>query len=435
MTATVPASNAADRTHQAQRRVLGVLVTAQVFSGAGLVAGLTVGALLVEHMLGSESLAGLPGALYTAGSALAAVGISRISQAHGRRPGLAVGYAFGALGSAGVVVAAVLSSPTLLFVSLFIYGAGTATNLQSRYAGADLAEPDHRGRAVSTVLVATTLGGVIGPNLASPAGHLAHGFGVPFLAGPFLLACAAYILATLILAAGLRPDPLLLARELAASGDHAEPHIASEHDELGGLTSDEPVISISEAPPPDVRRAGLALGVLTMILAQFVMIAVSTITPLEMHDHGHGTGAVGLVIAVHVAFMYLPSPLTGWLVDRYGSTTMAGAAAITFFASAVATSLAPPESVSMLTFALTLLGLAWNFGLVSGTALITETVPLVTRAKTQGMVDLSIAIAGASGGLSAGVAVGFAGFPAFALGGGVIALGIVPAIIFIARIR
>lgn len=177
------------------------------------------------------------------------------------------------------------------------------------------------------------------------------------------------------------------------------------------------------------------LGVLTMILAQFVMIAVSTITPLEMHNHGHGTGAVGLVIAVHVACMYLPSPVTGWLVDRFGSAKIALTSGFMFLAAGIAAAIASPQSVALLTFALALLGFAWNLGLISGTALVTENVPLETRAKTQGMVDLSIAIAGATGGLSAGVVVGLAGFPLLALGGGVVALAILPVVVITARVR
>ncbi len=125
----------------AQRRVLAVLVAAQVLSGAGLAAGITVGALLAQEMLDSTRLSGLPSGLFTAGSAVAAVLVGRVSQRHGRRPGLAAGYAAGAVGSAGVIAAAVADSAPLLFLSLFVYGAGSATNLQARYAGADLADP------------------------------------------------------------------------------------------------------------------------------------------------------------------------------------------------------------------------------------------------------------------------------------------------------
>ncbi|WP_229798373.1 MFS transporter, partial [Couchioplanes azureus] len=281
-----------------QRRVLTVLVVSQILSGGGLAAGITVGALLAADMLGGTGLAGLPSALFTAGSALASVVVGRLSQARGRRPGLALGYLAGAAGSAGVIVAAVAGSALLLFPALFLYGAGTAANLQARYAGADLAERTHRGRAVSTVLVATTVGGVVGPNLAAPAGELARALGVPHLAGPFLLSGAAYALAALALTCWLRPDPLLLARSLATA-------------EAGSAPAAAPCAA-------GTGPGRVAVGAAIMVLTQVVMVAVMTMTPVHMHDHGLGIAASGLVIAVHVAAMYLPSPATGWLVDRFG---------------------------------------------------------------------------------------------------------------------
>ncbi|MGW2742888.1 MFS transporter [Streptomyces sp. NPDC001450] len=405
---------------QAQRRILRVLVASQVLSGAGLAAGVTVGALLAQDMLGTTSLAGLPSALFTAGSALAAVAVGRISQARGRRPGLAIGYLTGAVGSAGVITAAVLDSPVLLFLALFVYGAGTATNLQARYAGADLADPAHRARAVSTVLVATTLGGVAGPNLAAPTGDFAETLGIPNLAGPFLLSGAAYALAAVVLATSLRPDPLLTARTLAAT-EQADPAKA-------------PAVLAHEG------RGGVVLGALVMVLTQLVMVAIMTMTPVHMHDHGHGTAASGLVIAIHIGAMYLPSPLTGRLVDLpharlrsrggtpSGRMTMATVSGVVLLTAGILAALAPADSVALLALALALLGLGWNFGLVSGTAIITDTVPLAARARTQGMVDVSIAIAGATGGISSGVIATAAGYPALALTAGVLALAILPAV-------
>ncbi|MGW3247241.1 MFS transporter [Streptomyces sp. NPDC001070] len=412
MTSTAPATTGISPDPQAQRRILTVLVTSQVLSGAGLAAGITVGALLAQDMLHSTGLAGLPSALFTAGSALAAIVVGRISQARGRRPGLATGYLTGALGAAGVIAAAIADSPALLFLALFVYGAGTATNLQARYAGADLAAPAHRARAVSTVLVATTLGGVVGPNLAAPTGDLAETLGIPNLAGPFLLAGVAYALAALVLAIWLRPDPLLLARSLDLQQQAAAA--------AGSITGD--------AAPAPARGSGLMLGALTMILTQLVMVAIMTMTPIHMHDHGHGTAASGLVIAIHVGAMYLPSPLTGWLVDRYGRTAIAAASGLTLLMAGITAATAPGDSIALLALALALLGLGWNFGLVSGTAMITDAVPLATRAKTQGMVDVSIAIAGATGGLASGIVVAAASYPALALTGGIIALAILPAV-------
>ncbi|MGW0639625.1 MFS transporter [Nocardia salmonicida] len=396
--------------HPAQRRTLAVLVAAQIFSGAGLAAGLTVGALLAQDMLGSTGLAGLPSAMFTVGSAAAAVGVGRISQRAGRRAGLALGYLTGGLGSFGVVVAAVTESLPLLFVSLIVYGAGTATSLQARYAGADLAQPAHRARAISTVLVATTVGAVVGPNLTTPMSNMAVRWGIPALSGPFVLSGAAYVLAALVLWVMLRPDPLVLARSLV-----------------------EPPGEDVVTDAPTRWSAPIVAGTTVMIVTQLVMAAVMTMTPIHMQHHGHGVGAAGFVIAVHVAGMYLPSLLSGVLVDRFGSGLVAVAAAGTLVAAGSAAALAPPSSVAALAVALGLLGIGWNLGLVAGTTMIADATPVATRARTQGTVDVGIAIAGAGGGLGSGVVVAFADYPGLALLGAGIALLIVPALAWTTR--
>ena len=418
-----------------QARTMRILIIAQVLSGAGLAAGITVGALLAEQMLGSTSVAGLPAALFTAGSAAAALLVGRISQRSGRRVGLSAGYAAGALGAAGVVLAAVLDSVPLLVVSLVIYGAGFATSLQARYAGADLAEPSHRGRAVSFILVATTLGAVAGPNLVDVTGNLAEAIGIPRLAGPFGLAALAYGLAALVLSALLRPDPLISARafavELDAAPTTSAPAGAAASPGSGRPAGPprRPVSSVSSDVEGDslaARGRSLRLAASAMIVTQVVMTAVMTMTPIHMRDHGHGLGATGLVIAIHIGCMYLPSPLTGVLADRLGRRPVIAAGALVLLAAGIISALAPAGSVALLALSLGLLGLGWNFGLIGGTALVTDAAPLETRAKTQGTVDLGVALAGAAGGLSSGVIVASTSFTVLSLAGGALALAIIP---------
>ncbi|MDD7967816.1 MFS transporter [Actinomycetospora sp. DW7H6] len=400
-----------------------MLVTAQILSGAGLAAGITVGALLAERMLGSTSLAGLPAALFTLGSALAALVVGRISQARGRRPGLSLGYGAGALGALGVVVAAALDSPVLLFVTLFVYGAGTATNLQARYAGADLAHPDRRGRAISIVLLATTAGGVAGPNLATATDAVATGVGLPSLTGPFVLAALAYGAAAVVLAALLRPDPLLTARARPtaptppgpAGGDATEAARTGETSPGGpGPTTGRSRSSVWSPP--------VLAGATTMIVTQLVMVAIMTMTPVHIISHGHGVAAAGLVIGVHVAAMYLLSPLSGWIVDRWGSPAAAVLAGIVLLASGLLAALAPTDSLVALTVALALLGLGWSLGLLSGTTALARALDPDTRARTQGNVDVAVAFAGAGGGLGSGLMVASAGYPTLALTGGLLAV-------------
>jgi MFS family permease len=391
-----------------QRRTLVILVLAQVLSGAALAAGVTVGALLAQDMLGSTRLSGLPSALFAAGGALAAVGVGRLSERSGRRVGLTAGYLVGAVGGFGVVAAAWLDDVVLLFASLFVYGAGVATSLQARYAGVDLAAPSRRGRAVSTVLVATTFGAVVGPNLVSVTGRMAEAIGIPALAGPFLLAGVAYGAAGLLLWAMLRPDPLQLARALAIVPSTAVgPDLNSR--QRGSAWS-----------PAVVSGAGI------LVLTQFVMVAIMTMTPIHIQHYGHDLSATGVVISAHIAAMFLPSPLSGWLVDRFGPRAIATASALTLLVAGLLAAAAPSASVITLGLALVLLGLGWNFGLVSGSTVITDAVPLAFRARTQGTVDLVVAVAGACGGVGSGLLVSATSYRTLALLGGLVALAVIP---------
>jgi MFS family permease len=402
-----------------QRRTLTVLLSAQILSGLGLAAGITVGALLAEQMLGSSRLSGLPTVFFTIGSAAAAVAVGWISQRSGRRAGLSAGYLTGALGSLGVVIAASISNVVLLFASMLVYGAGVSTNLQARYAGADLAAPSRRGRAVSIVLVATAVGAIIGPNLVSLTGDLASQAGVPRLAGPFILGGVAYASAGLVLWLLLRPDPLLLARSLAATSSKG-----GDARSDGSAGTDTPVRSSSQA-----RRTwspGVASGAGIMIITQVVMVAIMTMTPIQIEHYGHSLAITGVVIGAHVAGMFLPSPFSGWLVDRFGFRPIAVAAGVILLAAGLLAAWAPVDSVAMLLLALVLLGLGWNLGLVSGTTLVTNAVPLSTRARTQGMVDLGIALAGAGGGLSSGLIITASSYATLTIAGGILGLLVIP---------
>ncbi|WP_426183462.1 MFS transporter [Microbacterium sp. TWP3-1-2b2] len=393
-----------------QRRTLTVVVVSQILGGAGLAAGVTVGALLAQEMLGSDSLAGAPTALFTLGSALAAFLIGRFTQRWGRRIGLGLGFAAGGIGAGGVVLAAVTGSIPLLFVALFIYGAGTATNLQARYAGTDLALPTQRGTAVSVAMVSTTLGAVAGPNLVEPLGVLAVNWGIPSLAGPFLLAGLAYIAAGVVLLVLLRPDPFLVARQIGIANT-----VPPKEGEL------------QVVPRP---TTGAYVGATVMVLTQIAMVAIMTMTPVHMRAHQHGLGEVGLVIGIHIAAMYLPSLVTGILVDKLGRVPMAIASGVTLLLAGVVAAFAPADSLGMLILALTLLGLGWNFGLIAGTALVVDSTVPANRARTQGTIDVLIALAGAGGGAMSGVVMASTSYSILSVSGGVLALLLIPVLIW-----
>ena len=395
------------------RRTLIIVVLSQIFGGAGLAAGITVGALLAQDMLGTDGFSGVPTALFTLGSAGAALIVGRLSQAYGRRAGLAAGFLVGGIGAIGVVIAAITNNIFLLFISLLIYGSGSATNLQARYAGTDLASPKQRATAISIAMVSTTFGAVAGPNLVDVMGRFAIKFGIPALSGPFILAAATYILAGLVLLILLRPDPLIVAKAIS--------------DER---RKNKKIHLESNTNTQEFNKKGIVAAATLMVLTQLVMVAIMTMTPVHMGHHGHGLSEVGMIIGFHVGAMYLPSLLTGVLVDKIGRIYMAMAAGVTLLVAGVLAAVAPGESMTLLTLALILLGLGWNFGLISGTAILVDSTNPANRAKTQGTVDVMVALSGATGGVLSGLVVANSSYATLSIAGGLLSLLLIPVLIW-----
>jgi MFS family permease len=388
-----------------QRRTVGTLVGSQMLGGIGLSAGIAVGSLLAEEVSGSAAAAGLPSTFQVLGGALIAVPMAAVMARSGRRPGLILGYALASAGAVGIVVAGVVGSFAALLVASVVFGGGAAANSQARYAAADLSLPQHRGRDLSLVVWATTIGSVLGPNLVGPAAPVARALGLPELTGPYLFSLVGFLLGSVLLFVMLRPDPLLTARGLRPV--EAAPR--------GSVIYGLGVVR---------RRPGAVLGLTTMAVGHVVMVSVMVMTPLHMHHGGAALELIGLVISVHVLGMFAFSPLTGLAVDRWGGRAVAVAgSAIQVLAGLLAATTAPGAS-GVLTVALFLLGLGWSATLVSGSALLVEAVTVADRAASQGAADLCMGLAGAAGGALAGVVVGGVGYAALGLGSAVVALSI-----------
>jgi MFS family permease len=393
-----------------QRRTVTTLVGSQMLGGLGVASGIAVGALLAQDILGSPQLAGLGSTFQVLGAALIAIPMARIMAARGRRPGLGFGYALAITGALLVVTAGVLRSFSLMLLGSALFGGATASNSQARFAAADLAEESHRGRDLSIVVWATTVGAVLGPNLAGPAGTLAGALGIPPLTGPFVLALAGFVLAAALLAVRLRPDPLLRARELAQA-QAAEP-LQRQH---GSVTRG---FRVAAAHPQ------AALGLASIAIGHTVMVSVMVMTPLHMHHGGAGLNVIGFVISMHVLGMYALSPVVGLAVDRLGGHAVAATGSVVLIAASLLASRAPTGWSLGLTVALFLLGVGWSCTLVSGSTLIAGAVPVTERAGVQGACDLAMGLAGGGGGALAGLVVGQLGYPVLAVGAAVLAAAV-----------
>lgn len=384
-----------------------VLTAAQVLGGCAFFLGIAVAALLARDVSGQEALGGVPIAIGIVAASLAAVPLSSWMARVGRRPGLAAGHLIASLGSAVVLAAAALDSFPLLCLGMAGFATGNASNLLARYAATDLAPPERRARAISVVLLATAAGAILGPNLAAQTEPIAEWLGVFDSAGPFAVSIALYALAATTLLVLLRPDPLLTAGRL----DGVAPRAGGGALHALRTLPDWPALALT--------------GVTAMAIGNVAMVAVMTMTPVHMEDAGESLSAVGLVLSLHVAGMFLPSPLSGALADRYGRLPVLAAGGATLIAAGVCSALAPGDLTPLVALALVLLGVGWNLGLVGGSALITDAIAPELRPQSQGASDLVMGLSGALGSLAAGPLFHAGAFALLGAGAATLGLGLI----------
>ena len=365
-----------------QKRTIKVLTAGQVLSGFGLGSTLSIGSLLAAHLSGSPAWAGSAATFSTLGAASWAIPLARLAFARGRRVALATGAALAISGATLVITSAMVEWFPLLLIALFLLGAGSAVGLQARFAATDLPSNRSTGRDLSVVVWATTFGAVIGPNMFGPGEIVGHALHLPPMTGPFLFTILSQIAATSVFWFGLRPDPLLVAKELNAA-------------KIKGKTSFATAIAT-------LRKYPLAaLAIASIALSHMVMVSVMSMTPIHMKGMGFDLVVVGFTISLHIAGMYAFSPVFGWLSDKIGrvQTVILGQS---IYVAALAVAGFGQDSRLAVTIGLFLLGLGWSASTVGGAALLTATLPVEEKTNVQGLSDSLMNLSGAFGGAVAG---------------------------------
>ena len=394
-----------------QRRTVLVLASGQVLGGLALGATISLGALLAADVSGDDALSGLATASLTLGSAALAVPMAALARRRGRRISLSTGMLIALGGVSVVILAAGLRMFPLLLLGFVLVGSGTAANLQSRFAAADLATDATRGRDLSLVVWATTIGAVLGPNLVGPGEAIGRLLGMPTLTGPYVFTIAAQLLAIALYLIALRPDPLLLGRAAARRTDGRRPH-------PGRDASDRPVLA--------------RFAIFAVAASHGVMVAVMAMTPVHLLHHGATLTVIGLTISLHIAGMYALSPVFGILADRLGRLWTIAIGQAMLLASLL-TAWLWSEVSSAVTVSLILLGLGWSASTVAGSALLTEATAEPLRTRRQGRSDLAMNLVGAVGAIGAGVVLGWIGYSGLALVSIVAVVAVVAGLVFVWR--
>jgi MFS family permease len=387
-----------------QSRMVRTLSVAQIFSGLGNGSTLALGSILAVELSGSEAWAGSVNTALTLGTAATAIPLSQLALARGRRIALTTGLTAAIAGTGLMVTAVITTLFPVLLGGAFLVGLGSAVNLQARFAVTDLADPDRRGRDLSMVVWAITIGAVAGPNMVAPGAVLAGWLSIPAQAGPFLISAAGMLIGAVIMGAFLRPDPLLTRRAL--DGQDTRPTTTRSNPWRDGWQ----IVS---------THASARAAVIAVVAAHAVMVAVMSMTPLHMQHHaagGHGAGhpdtiaLIGFTISLHIAGMYAASPLMGWLTDRYGPTITVLVGLGTLLAAMALTGLGAGHMGAVST-GLILLGLGWSATTVAGSTLLVASLTPDQRVPAQGFSDATMSLAGALGSAAAGPLMGLIDYP------------------------
>ena len=385
-----------------QRRTLTSLRMTQVPGQAAVAGMVAVVSLLAGDLLGSDRFAGLGSASFTLGAALTSIPLAAFMRRHGRRRGLARALMIGAVGSAVAAVGGEARLFPVFLIGMFAFGAGQAATLQQRYVAADLAEPEHAGRAISAIVWVGTLGAVFGPLLTPLAKRLGRGLGLDELVGPFVVGSVLFAVAAVVVTIRLRPDPLEVLGVLDPNAERSRP--------LRQVRASASIIRASSE-----ARLGLA----AMAISQAAMVGVMTMTPPHMKDHGHGDLSA-YVIAVHIVGMYALAPLVGRFSDGAGRDRAIRVGAVVLGVGTVSTVMAGYVPALMFV-GLFLLGLGWNIGIIAGSALLTSSVPAGTKVEVQGAADLMMSLCGATAAFGSGFVKESFGFHLLADGAALLA--------------
>ncbi|MBI3151064.1 MAG: MFS transporter [Chloroflexi bacterium] len=373
------------------RKITGILFAQQSLASAGFIAAATLNSIVGKELSQNPSWAGVPTAVYLLAGAFSAFVWGYVYDAIGRRNGLTAGLSAGVLGSSVTFYAIAIHSFPVFLGGMILMGVANAAVQLGRFAAAEVNRPEHRGRAISNVVIGGTVGSVVGPFVAGPAGSLVGSWGIDELAGAYLVAAILFAIGALVVFLGLRPDPREIGKEVAEKF----PETVSG---TGGALSASKgqVRSVLEI----LRQPAALVAVVSMVLGQMVMVLVMVITSLHMRGHDHGLSDISLVVSSHTFGMFAFSIISGRLADRWGRGVVILIGSSTLVLACLAATISP--DVLPLGVALFLLGLGWNFCFVGGSTLLADQLSPLERARTQGFNDLLVGLASALGSLESG---------------------------------
>ncbi len=353
---------------------LSLLILSQVFGFTAANVTVFLSGIIGSQISTIKSLSTFPPSIYVVGIALSTIFAARIMSVIGRR----LGFIFASIGSSLACLLAafaVYNNNFIIFsLSCFFLGTGMAFIHQYRFAAAESVEKEKAPKAVSMLLLAGIVSAFIGISLANYTKDLISGY--VYVGSYLALACLTIMPAIF----------LIFYKNLKEKSNEVDTNLK--------VRSYKEFLS-----DPRFLQA-----MFSATFGYVVMAFLMTATPISMHFiHNISVDKVGIVIQFHVLGMFLPSLITGNLVNKFGySKIMYGG--VFFYILTIILSLFEPTFLNYF-ISLIFLGIGWNFLYISGTSLLVTTYSPYEKFKAQGFNDLVVFSATAIGSLSAGILI------------------------------
>ncbi len=359
-------------------RNLSILLTCQLISATGSIALVTLGGIIGSSLTQNKAFATLPISIMVISVAATTVPATLLMRRIGRKHGSTLSSLSAAVAALMAAYAVSISSFPFFIFAAAVFGINMAFTQQYRYAAVESVDQRYASRAISIVLLGAIGGAFAGSELVKQ-GHswLAD---VPY-AGTLIGVAILYLIQALLF-------------QLLGPLRGEEHGTTTQTQRTLGQIVRQPVYIVA------VLGGTVAYGVMTLLM---------TATPLSMHIHdGYTLEATANVIRAHVLGMYVPSLVSGILIERLGTVKMMTVGAVALLASAVIG--LQGQSIMHYWYALVLLGIGWNFLYVGATTMLTLTYSMGERFKAQAVNEFCVFGTSAIASLLAGTVIYFYGW-------------------------
>jgi len=348
-----------------------ILVLAQVFSFSAGPVTVFISGIVGLHLSPLELLATLPTSLTIVGTAIFSIIASRIMAKIGRKLTFIISSFVSSIAALLASFAIFQEMFVLYCATSLLIGAGIAVTHQYRFAAAEEATEGKSANAISILLLAGILSAFIGPNVVNLAKDMTNTLYV----GSYIALSAVLIVPTLF----------FLFYTPNATQSSAKTKSNQSYVQL-------------------LKNPFILQAIVTSAFAYAIMSFLMTATPISMHKvHGFQLGQTGIVIQFHVVGMFLPSLITGKLINRFGHDIMIKLGCLIYLLTVVISFF--DQTFINYFIALIFLGIGWNFLFITGTDLLFKSHQLEDKFRAQGMNDFITFTIQASASFLAGYSV------------------------------